>query len=133
MGSVSYTHLLGYRAIALKPIAKTLSMTLRILDYALKAGIACFCADLTVNPIMVEWNKNLAARLSPIDGMKVGVVESNGSQNYTDWNEMLTHHPMYGKDFVSSQNGVYHLDDEFYQTDGGIFITPEYYKQMMDL
>jgi L-alanine-DL-glutamate epimerase-like enolase superfamily enzyme len=124
---------LGYRAIALKPIAKTLSMTLRILDYALKAGIACFCADLTVNPIMVEWNKNLAARLSPIDGMKVGVVESNGSQNYTDWNEMLTHHPMYGKDFVSSQNGVYHLDDEFYQTDGGIFITPEYYKQMMDL
>ena len=124
---------LGYRAIALKPIAKTLSMTLRILSYAQKMGISCFCADLTVNPNMVEWNKNLAARLAPIPGMKIGVVESNGAQNYCDWNEMLTFHPFYGNKYVGSQNGIYSLDDEFYRTNGGIFIQPKRILQMFHL
>ena len=41
---------LGYGAIALKPIAKTLSMTLKIADVAFKAGVPMFCADLTVGP-----------------------------------------------------------------------------------
>ncbi len=122
---------LGYRAIALKPIAKTLSMTLKILEYAQQRGISCFCADLTVNPVMAEWNKNLAACLEPIPGMKIGMMESNGSQNYKDWDQMLTYHPLYGHSFVSSQNGIYLLDDEFYQTSGGIFMTSNHYTQMI--
>jgi hypothetical protein len=56
----------GYRAIALKPIAKTLSMTLKIALAAHERKVPCFCADLTVNPVLVDWNKNLAARLAPL-------------------------------------------------------------------
>ena len=76
---------LGYGAIALKPIAKTMSMSLKIAEIAHKKGVPCFCADLTVNPVMVDWNKNVAARLAPLPGMKIGVLESNGHQNYSKW------------------------------------------------
>jgi len=54
---------LGYGAIALKPIAKTLSMSLKIAALAHERNVPCFCADLTVNPTLLEWNKTLAARM----------------------------------------------------------------------
>lgn len=82
---------LGYSAITLKPIAKTLSVTLEMLKCAEEMGVQCFCADLTVNPVMIEWNKCVAARLKPLRGMKIGVVESNGAQNYNGWERMLTY------------------------------------------
>ena len=75
---------LGYGAIALKPIAKTLSMTLRIARLAHERGVPCFCADLTVNPILVDWNKVFAARLAPLPGLSLGLVETNGHQNYRE-------------------------------------------------
>ena len=56
---------MGYSAIALKAIAKTLSMTMKIAQAALERGVPCFCADLTVNPILVEWNKALPAGWHP--------------------------------------------------------------------
>ena len=59
---------MGYRAIALKAIAKTLSMTMKIAQTAYDNNVPCFCADLTVNPILIEWNKNVAARLAPVSG-----------------------------------------------------------------
>lgn len=74
----------GYRIVALKPIAKTMSMSLKIAAAAATRNVKCFCADLTVNPVMVEWNKNVAARLAALDGMKVGIVETNGSQYYAN-------------------------------------------------
>ena len=82
---------LGYGAITLKPIAKTLTVTLEMLKCAEEMGAQCFCADLTVNPVMLEWNKSVAARLKPLIGMKIGVVESNGAQNYSGWDRMLTY------------------------------------------
>ena len=82
---------LGYGAITLKPIAKTLTVTLEMLKCAEEMGAQCFCADLTVNPVMLEWNKCVAARLKPLRGMKIGVVESNGAQNYAGWDRMLTY------------------------------------------
>ena len=90
---------LGYRAITLKPIAKTLSVTINMAEYAAAAGVQCFCADLTVNPVMVEWNKAFASRLKPLKGMKAGVVESNGAQNYVNWEQMLTYLPEEGSIF----------------------------------
>ncbi|MBQ7901880.1 MAG: L-alanine-DL-glutamate epimerase [Clostridia bacterium] len=117
---------LGYRTITLKPIAKTLSVTIDMADYAAKAGVQCFCADLTVNPLMVQWNKNFAARLKPLDGMKIGVVESNGAQNYINWETMKGYVPGgYGND-----DTVYTLGDSFYTTGGGIFETPQYYAKL---
>ena len=47
---------LGYRAIALKPIAKTLTVTFRMIEEAMKTHTPCFCADLTVGPYMAEIN-----------------------------------------------------------------------------
>jgi len=112
---------LGYRAIALKPIAKTLSMTLRMAKAASERGVPCFCADLTVGPLLVDWNKCFAARLEPLPGMRVGVLESNGPQNYRDWGSMLAAHPIPGGSWLRPQRGAFRLDDDFYARSGGIF------------
>ena len=118
---------LGYRALTLKPIAKTLSMTIRMADYARSRGMICFCADLTVNPIMVSWNQCVAARLQPIGQMRIGVVESNGEQNYVNWESMRRYHPLHGERFTACENGVFHLTDSFYEQSGGIFVLPKHY------
>ena len=123
---------LGYKAIALKPIAKTMSMSLLILAEAHKRGIPCFCADLTVNPWMVDFNKNVAARIDPLPGMKIGVLESNGSQNYTNWETLRTYHPMFGKaSFIDPVRGIYEVGDDFYRTSGGIFMDSPYYSKLV--
>ena len=119
---------LGYSAIALKPIAKTMSETIKILNVAHASDIPCFCADLTVNPIMVEFNKNIAARINKFPGIKIGIMESNGHQNYANWEMMKTYHPMYKKaNFTEPENGIFTIDDEFYNISGGIFRDSEYY------
>lgn len=111
---------LGYKAIALKPIAKTMSMSFKIAKIAHDKDIPCFCADLTVNPIMIDWNKNVAARLKPLPGMKIGVLESNGHQNYSNWENMKKAHPSYGAGWTETKNGLFHLDGDFYAKSGGI-------------
>jgi L-alanine-DL-glutamate epimerase-like enolase superfamily enzyme len=119
----------GYTAIALKPIAKTLSMSFRILGEAHRRGVPCFCADLTVNPLMVEWNKNFAARLMPLKGMKVGVLEVNGHQNYANWEKMKGFHPLGGAPWVDAKGGLYELGEAFYQASGGIFLPAPHYER----
>ena len=118
---------LGYKALTLKPIAKTLSMTMRMAEYAIKKGMTCFCADLTVNPTMVSWNQCVAARLKTISKMKIGVLESNGSQNYINWEKMMKMHPSSDKSFIRCNDGVFVLDKEFYELSGGVFSFPENY------
>lgn len=112
---------MGYRAIAVKTIAKTLSMTFRIATAAHARGVPCFCADLTVHPILVDWHKNFAARLAPFPGLGMGLLESNGHQNYRDWAEMVRHHPRGDAPWTRVRNGVYELGPEFYDESGGIF------------
>lgn len=123
---------LGYKALTLKPIAKGISMSLRMAEFALQNGMACFCADLTVNPVMVTWNQCVAARLPKLDGMKVGVIESNGSQNYVNWTAMQDCHPMAGSRFLKQTDGVFELDDAFYRCDGGILRTSSYYQTLSE-
>lgn len=108
---------LGYGAIALKPAAKTLSVTLGMLEAAHVRGIPCFVADLTVPPQLLEFNKNVAARLAPLPGMRCGVLEANGPQNYRRWDEMAAAAPLgdmgsesrfdVGKDFFMNGGGAY--------------------------
>jgi L-alanine-DL-glutamate epimerase-like enolase superfamily enzyme len=112
---------LGYGAIALKPIAKTLSMSLLMLKAARSHNIPCFCADLTVTPLLVEWNKNVAARLDPLPEMKIGAMETNGSQNYRNWKGMLARLAVAECPWVEAKNGVFNLDAEYYARSGGIF------------
>ena len=122
---------LGYKAIALKPIAKTMSESIKILYEAYKNNIPCFCADLTVPPVMVEFNKNIAARMDKFPGIKTGIMESNGPQNYVNWEKMKSYHPMYKKaGFVEPVDGIFNLDNDFFEISGGIFKDSDYYTNL---
>ena len=123
---------MGYRAVALKPIAKTLSMSLKIAKVAWEKDIPCFCADLTVNPILVEWNKNIAARLNSFPGLdNLGLLESNGHQNYKNWNEMKNYLPEPKKSWVEVHDGFYHTGNDFFSSGYGIFNNPDHYQRLI--
>jgi L-alanine-DL-glutamate epimerase-like enolase superfamily enzyme len=121
----------GYGAVALKPIAKTLSMSFKIAGLAHERGVSCFCADLTVNPILVDWNKSMAARLAPLPGMKIGAMEANGFQNYRNWAQMETYHPCAGASWMQPKHGIYELDEDFYARSGGIFMPSVHYEALV--
>lgn len=123
---------MGYGAIALKAIAKTLSMTLKIATVAHEHNIPCFCADLTVNPILVEWNKNVAARLAPVPGLQTGLLETNGHQNYRNWETMKSYHPFNGAEWTKTKRGVFELDEDYYQKSGGILFPSDHYEEMFE-
>ncbi|MBC8872738.1 MAG: L-alanine-DL-glutamate epimerase [Planctomycetes bacterium] len=122
---------MGYGAIALKPIAKTMSISLKMAQLAHEANVPCFCADLTVPPILVDWNKCVACRLAPLPGMKIGVVETNGHQNYSQWAALQTYHPCHGAPWMAVTDGLFHLDDDFYARSGGIFDASEHYASLI--
>jgi L-alanine-DL-glutamate epimerase-like enolase superfamily enzyme len=121
---------MGYRAIALKAIAKTLSMTMKIAQVAHEHNVPCFCADLTVNPILVDWNKNVAARLAPFPGVGLGLLETNGHQNYRNWATMLRYHPYPDAAWTRTVKGVFDLGSDFYEKSGGIFSPSAHYEEM---
>lgn len=121
---------MGYTAIALKPIAKTFSMSLKIARLAHEHGVPCFCADLTVNPILVEWNKSVAARLAPFPGLGLGLVETNGHQNYRNWETMRSYHPRPHAAWARTQRGVFELDADYYGCSGELFAPSPHYDSM---
>lgn len=120
----------GYGAIAVKAIAKTLSMTMRITQLAHEKNIPCFCADLTVNPILVDWNKSVAARLAPFPNIGIGLQEANGHQYYKNWDRMKTYHPLPEASWVEARNGVFITDKSFYEQSAGIFNPSQHYEAM---
>ncbi|WP_073060909.1 enolase C-terminal domain-like protein [Fodinibius roseus] len=121
---------LGYTAFAVKAIAKTLSMTMKITQLAYEHDIPCFCADLTVSPILLEWNKNIAARLKPLPELTVGLQEANGHQYYKDWDKQMSYHPMPEAEWVEPQKGIYHTGESFYEHSGGIFKPSNHYEAL---
>lgn len=122
----------GYGAMVLKGIAKTLSLSMKIAKLAAEKQIPCLCADLTVNPILVDWNKNLTARLMPFPGIGMGFMETNGDMNYRNWKNMLGHHPLTGASWTQAKNGVFELNDEYYERSGGIFEPSAHYSEMFN-
>lgn len=123
---------MGYKAIALKAIAKTLSMTLKIAAVAQERNVPCFCADLTVSPILIDWNKNVAARLDPFPGLGAGLLETNGHQNYRNWKEMESYHPYTDASWRKTIKGVFNLNEDFYQKSGGILTDSPHYVKMFE-
>ena len=121
---------LGYGAIALKPAAKTLSMTLKMAKVAHEARVPCFCADLTVSPILVDWNKSVAARLEPLPGMGLPVFETNGAHYYARWEELAGWHPLAGAAWTRERDGVFELGEDFYSRSGGIFEVSDHYRRL---
>lgn len=120
----------GYGAIAVKAIAKTLSMTMKITQLAYEKNVPCFCADLTVNPILVDWNKSVAARLQPFPEMDIGLQETNGHQYYKNWDTMMGYHPMNGAEWTRTKDGIYPVGSEFYNKSAGIFMPSKHYVEM---
>ncbi|KPL17461.1 MAG: L-alanine-DL-glutamate epimerase [Bacteroides sp. SM23_62] len=130
-GDVEKRIRMGYGAIALKAAAKTLSMTLRMVKIAHEHNIPCFLADLTCTPILVDWNKNVAARILPFPGLKdMGLLESNGHQNYVRWKQLVSYHPYPDGPWINSKDGIFHLDKEFYEKSGGILSHSEHYNEL---
>jgi L-alanine-DL-glutamate epimerase-like enolase superfamily enzyme len=117
----------GYSVMVLKGIAKTLSLSMKIAALAAEWGIPCICSDLTVNPILVEWHRNLAAGLAPFPGLQMGVMETNGDANYVNWDKMVKYHPEAGAGWMQIKDGAFELGREFYQQSGGIFKSSEHY------
>ncbi|MES2692725.1 MAG: enolase C-terminal domain-like protein [Verrucomicrobiota bacterium] len=121
---------MGYKAIALKPIAKTFSMSLKIAQLAHERGVPCFCADLTVSPTLVEWNKNVAARLAAFPGLGLGLVETNGHQNYRNWEALRTRLPSPEAPWTQTKRGVFELDADYYARSGGVLEPQPAYEAM---
>lgn len=121
----------GYNSIAVKAVAKTMSMTIKIAQAAFERDVPCFCADLTVNPILVDWNKIVAARLPAFPGWNMGMQETNGWQNYRDWSQMLSRHPNPDASWVAPKDGLYDTGAAFNRGSGGIFKQSEYYQKLV--
>ncbi|MBQ6914889.1 MAG: L-alanine-DL-glutamate epimerase, partial [Kiritimatiellae bacterium] len=112
----------GYGAMALKPIAKTLSVSLAVAAAAKRRGVPCFCADLTVSPPMVEWNKAVAARLDAFPGIRgIGLVETNGEQNYVNWERMRLSLSRPDAAWTRARGGVFELDADYWDAAGALF------------
>ena len=117
----------GYRGIAVKPAGKTLSMAFRMVAAALERNVPCFVADNACVPVLVDWNKNVAARLPAFPGLKSGILESNGPTSYDTWPRLLGEHPCAGAQWLKPHRGAFRLDEDFYEKSGGIFADPTSY------
>ena len=120
----------GVLFVVATPDFSTLSMTLKIARVAHEHQVPCFCADLTVNPILVEWNKNVAARLAPFPGLGLGLLETNGHQNYLNWEQMVSRHPYPDASWCKTKEGVFDLNEDFYNKSGGIFASIPHYQNL---
>ena len=120
----------GYGTIVVKAIAKTLSMTLKIVQACHERKVPCISADLTVNPILVDWNKSIAARLAPLPMMNFGLLETNGHQFYKNWGKLESYHPRAGAEWTQTKNGAYTTGRSFYEESGGIFLPSEHYQSL---
>jgi L-alanine-DL-glutamate epimerase-like enolase superfamily enzyme len=112
---------LGYGAVALKPAGKTLSMSILMAAEAQSQGVPCFVADSACVPLLVDWNRIVAAHLPAFPGLACGILESNGAQNFRNWPALIRDHPCAGASWLEPQGGMYRLGEDFYARAGGIF------------
>jgi hypothetical protein len=120
----------GYSVLVLKGIAKTLSLSIKLAKLAAERNVPCMCADLTVNPILIDWHKNLAAHLAPFPVINMGLMETNGDMNYTNWDAMVDYHPGSDASWFQRKNGVFELNKDFYDRSGAIFEPSDHYQKM---
>lgn len=120
----------GYGAVAIKPAGKTLSLAFRMVRAAAEAGVPCFVADNGCIPLLVEWNKNVAARLPAFPGIRGGLIESNGPENYGNWADLIAAYPIPDAPWLTPGSGAFVLDEDYYRESGGIFLDPVPYSGM---
>ena len=122
---------MGYGAFAIKPAGKTLSVSLGTIREAAARGIPCFVADSACVPLLVEWNKCVAARLPALPGIGCGILESNGGEHYAAWDRLLSEHPLPEAPWVVPKRGYYETDESFYRVSGGVFRLWEHYERLL--
>ncbi len=120
----------GYGAMAIKPAGKTLSLAFRMIKATMRYNVPCFVADNACVPVLVEWNKNVAARLPAFPGVKGGLMESNGPENYGTWDRMLSEYPVPNASWLRPRGGAFVLDGNYYDQSGGIFEEPTLYTRL---
>ena len=118
---------LGYGAVALKPAGKTLSQSILLAAEAIRQGLACFVADSACVPALVVWNLLFAAHLPPFPGLNSVLMESNGSQNYANWDQLVAELPE-SLPWIVPVRGRWKLDEGFFQTSGGVFTAAGHYE-----
>ena len=121
---------LGYGAIILKAVAKTQSLSMKIARIAHEQQVPCACSDLTVNPVLLEWHKNLAARLAPFPDLGMGLLETNGDMNYKNWTRMRSYLSHPDASWAGVNDGVFDLNQDFYNRSGGIFDKLPHYENL---
>lgn len=94
-------------------------------------GMECFVADNACVPVLVEWNKNIAARLPAFPGLKGGLMESNGPENYATWDRLLSEYPIPNARWLRPESGAFRLDADYYGNSGGIFESPQSYANLL--
>ncbi|MCX8092298.1 MAG: L-alanine-DL-glutamate epimerase, partial [Verrucomicrobiae bacterium] len=67
---------------------------------------------------------------APFPGLATGLLETNGHQNYKNWETMRSYHPLPNASWTKIQKGLFHLDDEYWRQDGGIFLPSAHYEKM---
>jgi L-alanine-DL-glutamate epimerase-like enolase superfamily enzyme len=122
---------LGYGAVALKPAGKTLSMSILMAAEAQKQGVPSFVADSACVPLLLDWNRNVAAHLPAFPGLASGILESNGAQNYKRWETLIREHPCAGASWLEPKGGMYWLDESFYTSGGCIFHSAGRYEELI--
>jgi hypothetical protein len=104
---------------------------MKLAKLAHERNIPCLCADLTVNPILIDWNKNIAGRLAPFPRLNMGLIETNGDRNYKNWENMVNYHPAHGASWMKVKDGIFELDRDFYERNGGIFEPSAHYESLL--
>jgi len=57
----------------------------------------------------------------------MGLLESNGHQNYVNWKNLVGYSPYPDGSWIESRDGLYHLDKDFYDRSGGVLLSSEHY------
>ena len=124
----------GYEAMAVKAAGKTFSLALDLVEAAAACELDCFVADNACVPLLVDWNRNLAARLPRLSGVRGGMMETNGAENYGPaWQRMLDEHPCAGASWLITRAGAFSLDENFFAGGGGVFSYPQPYASLFSL
>jgi hypothetical protein len=62
-----------------------------------------------------------------LPGIEGGLQETNGFQNYHDWERMLAYHPASDGVWLRPESGRFHLDHTFYEQSGGVLAPSMHY------
>jgi len=61
--------------------------------------------------------------------MDAPLLETNGHQNYVNWNKMTTYNPASDANRAKTVKGVFNLDEDYYKHSGGIFEPSPHYEE----